>query len=185
VVIDVVVMATTMRDASTPGDYLPGHGQPVDGRPLGSYLGGNRRAADRASSWCAVHTTSTRSNDMSDLETTVDTYLAAYGEPDATARLAQVEQAFTAEGRLVDPPLDGAGRQGISDMMAAVQGVYPAHTFRRVSGIDEHHGFLRFAWELSSPDGTVALTGLDVGEVDEDGRLVAVVGFLGPLPEKV
>jgi hypothetical protein len=68
-------------------------------------------------------------------------------------------------------------------MMAAVQQHYPEHTFRRVSGIDEHHGFLRYAWELHAPDGTVALTGLDVGEVDDDGQLVAVVGFLGPLPE--
>lgn len=120
---------------------------------------------------------------MSDLATTVDTYLAAYSEADETTRQELVEQAFVADGELVDPPLDGRGHQGVSDMMAAVQQVYVDHTFKRVSGVDEHHGFARYAWELYAPDGTVALTGLDVAQVDDDGRLVRVVGFLGPLPE--
>ena len=50
----------------------------------------------------------------------------------------------------------------------------PAH-------IDEHHGYLRFAWELVGPDGTVALTGLDVGELADDGRLRRITGFFGEL----
>jgi hypothetical protein len=119
---------------------------------------------------------------MSDLETTIDTYLAAYGEADPAVRRPLLEQAFVADGKLIDPPIDGEGHQGISDMMTAVLAHYAGHTFRRVSGIDEHHGFVRYGWELSAPDGAVALTGLDVAEVDADGRLVRVVGFLGPLP---
>ena len=120
---------------------------------------------------------------MSDLERTIDTYLAAYSEADETTRSALVEQAFAADGELIDPPIDGRGHQGVSDMMAAVQGHYADHTFKRVSGVDEHHGYARYAWELLAPDGTTALTGLDIAEVGEDGRLVRVVGFLGPLPE--
>jgi hypothetical protein len=120
---------------------------------------------------------------MSDLETTIDTYLAAYTEPDPTVRLPLLEKAFVADAKLIDPPIDGEGHQGISDMMTAVLQHYAGHTFRRVSGIDEHHGFARYGWELLAPDGAVALAGIDVAEVDDNGRLVRVVGFLGSLPD--
>jgi hypothetical protein len=33
-----------------------------------------------------------------------------------------------------------------------------------------------------TPDGTVALAGIDVGEVGEDGRLRRITGFFGDLP---
>ena len=47
--------------------------------------------------------------------------------------------------------------------------------------VDSHHEFLRFGWELVGPDGAVALAGLDVAEVADDGRLRRVTGFFGPL----
>jgi hypothetical protein len=51
-----------------------------------------------------------------------------------------------------------------------------------VSGIDAHHDYLRFLRELVAPDGTVALAGLDVGELAADGRLRRITGFFGALP---
>jgi hypothetical protein len=119
---------------------------------------------------------------MGDVTTTVDTFLAAYNETDARTRLGLLEQAFTADGRLIDPPLDSAGRQGISDMMGAVHQQFPGHTFRRTSGVDEHHGHLRYGWELIGPDGNVVLAGMDVAELDGTGQLVRVTGFFDPLP---
>jgi hypothetical protein len=35
---------------------------------------------------------------------------------------------------------------------------------------------------MIGPDGQTAAVGLDVAEVDDDGRLVGVVGFFGDLP---
>ena len=122
---------------------------------------------------------------MADVTTTVDTYLSAYNETDAEARLALLEEAFTADGRLIDPPIGGEGRQGISDMMGAVHQQFPGHRFRRSSGVDEHHGYLRYGWELLDPAGNVALAGMDVGELDSSSQLVRVTGFFGPLPEIV
>ncbi|HZP27568.1 MAG TPA: nuclear transport factor 2 family protein [Acidimicrobiia bacterium] len=120
---------------------------------------------------------------MSDLTTTIDTYLAAWTEPDAHRRLAMVEQVWTPDGRLIDPPLAAEGHTGISDLFAALQGQFPGHTFRRASGVDAHHDQFRFAWQLVGPDGTVALTGLDVGETADDGRLRRITGFFGDVPE--
>lgn len=119
---------------------------------------------------------------MSDLESTIDTHLEAYGEPNAARRAERIARVWASDGRLVDPPLDASGHDGISNMAAAVQGHYPGHTFRRSSGIDSHHDYARYEWELVAPDGTVALTGLDIAEVTNDGLLRRVVGFLGPIP---
>ena len=113
----------------------------------------------------------------------VDTYLAAYNETDATARRALLERAFAADGVLVDPPIDGSGRDGISEMMGMVHQQFPGHTFRRSTGIDEHHAHVRYGWELLDGDGNVALAGMDVGLLDEAGQLVHVAGFFGPLPD--
>lgn len=121
---------------------------------------------------------------MTDLHATIDAHLEAYGEPEPRRRDSLVAQAWAEDGRLVDPPLEGTGRRGISDMAAAVQSHYPGHTFRRTSGIDVHHSFARYQWELLSPQGSTALSGLDVAEVGEDGLLRRIVGFLGPIPTR-
>jgi hypothetical protein len=121
---------------------------------------------------------------MSDLTTTVDTYLSAYGEPDAERRAELIRQVWATEGRLVDPPLAAEGYEDIGGMAAALQQQFKDHRFRRVSGIDQHHGQFRFAWELVGPDGAVAVSGLDVGELSGDGRLLRITGFFGDLPAR-
>jgi hypothetical protein len=118
---------------------------------------------------------------MTTLDATIDAHLEAYAEPDAARRSELIRTVWTADGQLIDPPLDGTGHRGIDDMAAALQTQFPGHTFRRTSRIDGHHGFARYEWEMLAPDGTPVLTGLDVAEVADDGTLRRVVGFFGPL----
>jgi SnoaL-like domain len=122
---------------------------------------------------------------MHDVTTVIDTYLSAWNEPDPDRRSKLIELAWDADGRLVDPPFAAEGHTGISEMAATMQEHYPGHAFRRASGIDAHHDQVRFAWELVGPDGAVALAGLDVGELAEDGRLRRIAGFFGEVPALV
>lgn len=117
-----------------------------------------------------------------DLTTTVDTYLAAYGETDAERRAELIAAVWDEAGRLVDPPFEGTGHAGISGLAETAHGAFPGHRFRRVTGIDAHHEFIRFGWELVAPDGTVSAAGTDFGEITADGRLRRIVGFFGDLP---
>ena len=119
---------------------------------------------------------------MSSTTQVIDTYLEAYGEPDATRRRTLIEQAWAADGVLADPPMDAAGHDGIDEMFAAVQSTFAGHTFRRTSAVDEHHGVARYGWELRAPDGTTALSGMDVASFDRTGRLARVTGWFGELP---
>lgn len=121
---------------------------------------------------------------MTDLETTIDTYLEAYAESDAPRRDELVSKVWTADGELIDPPFDAQGHDAISAMADAVLGHYPGHTFRRTSGIDAHHRFARYGWALVAPDGSVAVAGVDVAEVTDDGKIVRVTGFFGDLPAR-
>ncbi len=124
------------------------------------------------------------STDTATLEATIDTYLEAYGETDATRRVELIRQAWAVDGQLIDPPLDAQGHDGISSMFATVQGQFAGHTFRRSTGIDAHHGIARYGWELVAADGSVTLGGMDVAVFGDDGKLHKVAGFFGDLPAR-
>jgi SnoaL-like protein len=122
---------------------------------------------------------------MSDVTTIVDDYLAALSEGDTASRARLVSRAWDEDGRFVDPLLDVRGHEAIGGIAVAVREQFPGHTFQRTSGVDVHHDRVRFTWALVGPDGAVALSGIDVGEVAEDGRLRQIVGFFGDVPEAV
>lgn len=118
-----------------------------------------------------------------DLTTTIDGYLAAYGEPDAGRRAELVARVWAADGELVDPPAAAQGHEGIASMGDMVQEHFAGHRFRRTTASDVHHDVARFGWELVAADGTVAMAGQDFCELGADGRLRRVVGFFGePVP---
>jgi hypothetical protein len=118
-----------------------------------------------------------------DATTIVDDYLAAWNERDEQRRAELIRRAWAPDGQLIDPPFDGEGHDGISQMAAVMHEHYDGHRFERTSGVDMHHSHLRFAWKLVGPDGTVAITGIDVAELADDGRLARVVGFFGDLDQ--
>lgn len=117
------------------------------------------------------------------LTDTVDIWLRAYGETDAALRAELVGQVWAPEGVLVDPPFSGTGHAEILGLIAAAQGQFPGHTFRRTTEIDAHHDLARYGWELVGPDGAVAVAGTDVALLDADGRLTYVAGFFGELAQ--
>ena len=92
------------------------------------------------------------------------------------------ETLFTRARARAQQILEGVGHEGIAALSDVVFEHFPGHSFRRTSAVDAHHGVARYGWELVAPDGTVAVGGIDVAELDDDGRLVRVTGFFGDLP---
>lgn len=139
-----------------------------------------RRPVQQPASGIVHHTTEELR--MSGTTTTVvDVHLAAYTEPDRGRRAELIARAWAPEGQLVDPPLTGAGHDGIAEAADLLLAQFAGHRFRRTTVVEEHHGDFRYGWELVGPGGEVALTGLDVGALAEDGRLARVTGFFGEL----
>jgi hypothetical protein len=105
------------------------------------------------------------------------------GTKNVNVASAEVSAFPTADGRLVDPPLEARGHQGIADQAATLLSQFPQHRFERSTTVDAHHNFLRYGWRLRGPDGTAVLEGVDFAELDVDGRLARVVGFFGVQPQ--
>lgn len=120
--------------------------------------------------------------DINAITPLVDGWLAAYADPDAARRLAVIRDSWSLEGRLVEPPLEARGHQGISDLAATLQSQFPGHRFERSTAIDAHHQFLRYGWKLLDGNGAAVLEGVDAVELDVDGRIARVVGFFGAQP---
>jgi len=119
---------------------------------------------------------------MSDVTTTVDTYLQMWNETDAARRADVIRAAWIDTGHYIDPLMEGRGHDGLSAMVDGVQAQFPGARFRRTTGVDQHHALVRFGWELVAADGAVIAGGLDIGVVADDGRLDRIAGFLGDLP---
>lgn len=116
-----------------------------------------------------------------DTATVVDTHIAAYCDPDPTRRAEGFASVWAADGELLDPPLEGRGLDEITALTDVVLAHYPGHRFERTTDVDEHHGWARYGWALLDPEGAVVLTGTDIAQLDDAGRLTRIVGFFGEL----
>ena len=114
--------------------------------------------------------------------TAVDSYARAWLEPDRAARRALLDRCWAVDGVFCDPLGQVTGQDGLADHIGGFQARQPGARIEMVSGVDEHDGYLRFAWRMRAADGSVVLEGTDFGELDGDGVLRRIIGFFGPLP---
>jgi hypothetical protein len=119
-----------------------------------------------------------------DATETVTTYGDAWNEPDADKRRALLEAAWADDGTYRDPTASVDGRDGLLEHIAGFRDALPGARIEMTSGVDEHHGWARFAWAMVGADGATAIEGFDACEFAPDGRLQRIVGFFGPFPPK-
>jgi hypothetical protein len=96
--------------------------------------------------------------------------------------LPHLPQAWADDGVYCDPTATVDGRDALVAHIGGFQAQLPGARIETSSGVDEHDGWLRFAWTMIGADGTPAMEGFDVGELGPDGRLRRIVGFFGPFP---
>ncbi|GIM96900.1 nuclear transport factor 2 family protein [Paractinoplanes toevensis] len=119
---------------------------------------------------------------MSDFDTVVDRYLATWNETDPAARRAAIDDLFAADVRYVDPMAAVAGRDALDGLIGAVQQQFPGLVFSPGGPVDAHHEQARFTWNLGAPGAEPLVVGFDVAELDTDGRIGRVLGFLDKVP---
>ena len=119
---------------------------------------------------------------MGDFDSVVERYLAAWNETGPARRRAAIDDLFAADVRYTDPLADVTGRAELDGLIAAVQQQFPGLVFAPAGPVDAHHDQARFTWGLGAPGAEAAVVGFDVAELDADGRIRRVFGFLDRVP---
>lgn len=120
---------------------------------------------------------------MSSYPGAFDHMLAAWNEPNPTLVRGHLEQALAPGIRFVDPSIDVTGIDGFEANVHEVRAGLPGAVYSRTSGVDSQHDFHRYYWAIHQ-DGELLIEGFDVAETDKSGRVISVIGFFGPVPEK-
>ena len=114
---------------------------------------------------------------------TLDRYGDAWNEDDEEARRAYLRQSLTDDAVYCDPTVEVTGPNALADHIGQSRGAFGRFRIERTSGYEEHHGYGRFAWRMTSDAGELIVEGFDVVRIAPDGRFKSVVGFFGPFPE--
>lgn len=112
----------------------------------------------------------------------ITAYGAAWNETDEAARRKLLDDGWADDGVYCDPTATVNGRDALVAHIAGFHQRFPGARIDQASGVDEHDGWLRFAWTMLAPDGATIMDGFDVGELGPDGRLRRIIGFFGPFP---
>jgi hypothetical protein len=115
----------------------------------------------------------------------VNIWMDAWNEGDSQRRRSLVGRSWAPDGRYFDPFLAAQGPDAISASLGQLRESFPGYFVRRKSGIETHFEWLRFAWELVDPEGSVVSDGVDVAERCGDGQFQQLVTFVSqvvPVP---
>ena len=110
-------------------------------------------------------------------------YIDLWSERDPAARAALLEACFAVNCRFVLRQRTYRGRAEVAAMIDAALADPRRLTARVTSVIDAGGDTFRFRAVVEYADGSPSLEGLDVGEVDADGRIIVLYTFGGPLAD--
>ncbi|WP_266168827.1 nuclear transport factor 2 family protein [Dyella subtropica] len=109
----------------------------------------------------------------------LNTYAAAWSEPDSAKRLKMLEATWVSDGTYYDPHVEVIGHQALADYMHGFQGNVPGGHFVYTTKPDGHHNFFRVSWKLLDAAKTTLHVGTSFMQFADEGRLVRVTGFFG------
>ena len=120
---------------------------------------------------------------MEAIRKVVEAYFAAWNEQDPAVRDRLLEQAWADNGVLTTPRMGRvSGRKAVLEHIGGFSKRFPGARVVRTSGVDEHHGLLRYTWRIVAADGKPIVDGTDFGELAPDGRLQRIAEFDDPAP---
>ena len=107
----------------------------------------------------------------------ITAYADAWSATDDAERAALLEVAWV-PGAVYSDPLDHVeGRDALSRHIAATQVALAGGRVAVTSTPVRHHDNAFFRWAITGAGGTVVLTGFDVVQLDDDGRIARLTGF--------
>jgi hypothetical protein len=117
------------------------------------------------------------------LDEVVLAYIEAWNTPDQEARRNLLDRCWTDDATYIDPASEVQGKDALVAHIGGFlsgerHGLGAGCRIPMSSGVEHHHGMIRFTWVLLNPEGVPVSRGLDLGELAADGRLQRITGFL-------
>ncbi len=107
----------------------------------------------------------------------IGAYGQAWLEPDPDQRLALLERAWAEDAVYCDPLDHVVGRAALSAHIGGFQESMPGGRVEVTGEAVRHHDSAHFPWAITDAAGTQVLTGFDVVQLDEQGRITRLTGF--------
>ena len=113
-------------------------------------------------------------------EEAVDGYFAAWNETDAAKREELIRKSCSEDVAYMDPnvPTTLQGHAALIGFIELAQKHFAGHKVMRHGPVASHHGRFKVKWTYPGPDGVSPFDGIDFGDLDADGRIAAVAGFV-------
>jgi len=113
-----------------------------------------------------------------DLPALIDTYCAAWNDPEPAARARLLAQAMTPESSYTDPTVHTASPAELLAHIDRVREKRPGARVLRQGAVDAHHHVARFHWQVTGADGAMLREGIDIATLSADGaKMTTVIGF--------
>ncbi len=108
--------------------------------------------------------------------------LETWNTPEESEVRTLTEAALEHNVHFVDPNHNIMGRDAFIDMVYAVKKKIPGAVYSRASDVDKQNNHCRYHWTVHL-NGALVMSGFDVTEVNDAGKIVKVIGFFGLLAE--
>lgn len=118
---------------------------------------------------------------MQTVPPSLDAMLAAWNEKDPERIRGHLEAALSPNVVFADPDNFVVGIDAFEAMVRKFGADIPNAKAERTSGFNHHNNRYRYTWLVSSGE-TPMMPGMDVAELDDDGKVVRVDGFFGDIP---
>lgn len=107
----------------------------------------------------------------------IGAYAQAWIEPDPGRRLALLERAWAPDAVYCDPLAHVTGRAALSEHIGQTQQGLAGGRIEVTAEAVRHHDSAHFPWAARGADGSTLLTGFDVVQLDDAGRITRLTGF--------
>ncbi len=101
----------------------------------------------------------------------------AWSETDPARRRALLQRAWAPDAVYCDPLDHVVGREALSAHIGAFQESIAGGSIAVTAEAVRHHDSAHFPWSIADATGATVLTGFDVVQLDEQGRITRLTGF--------
>ncbi len=116
---------------------------------------------------------------FADAGKTVDAYLSAWSEPDASSRRAILASSVTDDVSFHDAYACLRGIDDLNANLAAVQRFMPGMTLRSAGALRQCQASALGDWSVAGPEGSVKARGTNAYDFAPNGKIRRIVGFWG------